>query len=131
MIEQEDNFEKKLPELYSKTLILMFAILFSTIFAAALLMVNLRSLGKNKPTLLVGLFAFLFVIATAVAMQAFALSPSLTIVANVIGAAILNEFFWNKYIGSDFPFKKKSWVKPTLISIAIAMIFFLILMGSM
>ena len=131
MIEQEDNFEKKLPELYSKTLILMFAILFSTIFAAALLMVNLRSLGKNKPTLLVGLFAFLFVIATAVAMQAFALSPSLTIVANVIGAAILNEFFWNKYIGSDFSFKKKSWVKPTLISIAIAMIFFLILMGSM
>lgn len=131
MIEQEDNFEKELPELYSKTLILMFAILFSTIFAAALLMVNLRSLGKNKPTLLVGLFAFLFVIATAVAMQAFALSPSLTIVANVIGAAILNEFFWNKYIGSDFSFKKKSWVKPTLISIAIAIIFFLILMGSM
>ncbi|SOC79921.1 hypothetical protein SAMN06296241_1462 [Salinimicrobium sediminis] len=131
MIEQEDNFEKELAGLYSKTLILMFAILFSTIFAAALLMVNLRSLGKNKPTLLVGLFAFLFVIATAVAMQAFSLSPSLTIVANVIGAAILNEFFWNKYIGSDFPFKKKSWVKPTLISIAIAMIFFLILMGSM
>ncbi len=131
MIEQEDNSEQNLPELYSKTLILMFAILFSTIFAAALLIVNLRSLGKNKPALLVGLFAFTFVIATAVVMQVFSLSPTLSIVANVIGAAILNEFFWNKYIGSDFAFEKKSWIKPTLISIAIALIFFLMLMGSM
>lgn len=131
MIEQEDNSEQNLPELYSKTLILMFAILFSTIFAAALLIVNLRSLGKNKPALVVGLFGLIFVIATAVVMQVFALSPSLTIIANVIGAAILNEFFWNKYIGSDFSFKKKSWIKPTLISIAIALLFFLMLMGSM
>ncbi|NJY62136.1 hypothetical protein HC174_05125 [Salinimicrobium sp. CDJ15-81-2] len=131
MIEQEDNSERNLPELYSKTLILMFAILFSTIFAAALLIANLRSLGKNKPALVVGLFAFIFVIATAVVMQVFSLSPTLSIVANVIGAAILNEYFWNKFIGSDFSFKKKSWVKPTLISIAIAIGFFLLLMGSM
>lgn len=131
MIEQEDNSEQNLPELYSKTLILMFAILFSTIFAAALLIANLRSLGKNKPALLVGLFAFIFVIATAVVMQVYSLSPTLSIVANVIGAAILNEYFWNKFIGSDLAFKKKSWIKPTLISIAIALIFFLMLMGSM
>ena len=131
MIEQEDNSEQNLPELYSKTLILMFAILFSTIFAAALLIANLRNLGKNKPALLVGLFAFIFVIATAVVMQVYSLSPTLSIVANVIGAAILNEYFWNKFIGSDLSFKKKSWIKPTLISIAIALIFFLMLMGSM
>ena len=131
MIEQDDNSAQNLPELYSKMLILMFAILFSTIFAAALLIANLRSLGKNKPAILVGVFAFVFVVATAVVMQAYTLSPSLTIIANVIGAAILNEYFWNKYIGSDLPFKKKSWIKPTLISVAIALIFFLMLMGSM
>lgn len=131
MIEQEDNSEENLPELYSKTLILMFAILFSTIFAAALLIANLRTMGKNKPALLVGLFAFIFVVATAVVMQVYSLSPSLTLIANVIGAAILNEYFWNKYIGSELPFKKKSWVKPALISIAIAIGFFLLLVGSM
>ena len=131
MIEQEEPQNEKLPALYSKTLILMFAILFSTIFAAALLIVNLRSLGKNKPAIWVALFAFGFVIATAVVMQAFSLSPSMTIIANVIGAAILNEYFWNKYIGSDVHYQKKSWIKPSLISVAIALGFFLLLMGSM
>ncbi len=131
MTEQEDKHEQQLPELYSKTLILIFAILFSTIFAAALLIVNLKSLGKNKQALLVGMFAFAYIIATALVMQAFNLSPTLTIIANVIGAAILNEFFWNRYIGSEFPFEKKNWLKPTLISIAIAIAFFFMLMGSM
>lgn len=131
MLPEEENREQRLPELYSKTLILIFAILFSTIFAAALLIVNLRSLGKLKEGLWVLLFAFGYLVLTGVVMQAFSLSPSMTIVANVIGAAILNEFFWNKFIGSDFPYQKKSWIKPTLISIALAMIFFLLLMGSM
>lgn len=130
MTEQEEYYEQQLPELYSKTLILMFAILFSTIFAAALLIVNLKNLGKTKGALWVALFAFAFMVATALAMQAFNLAPTMTLIANVIGAAILNEFFWNKFIGSDFSFKKKSWVKPTLISVGIALLFLLLLMGS-
>ncbi|WP_051205312.1 hypothetical protein [Salinimicrobium xinjiangense] len=131
MIAEEEHPEQRLPELYSKSLILIFAILFSTIFAAALLIVNLRTLGKIKEAGWVLLFAIAYIIATALVMQGFSLSPSMTIVANVLGAAILNEFFWNKYIGSDFAYKKKSWIKPTLISIGIALIFFLLLMGSM
>lgn len=131
MIPEEENAEQRLPELYSKNLILIFAILFSTIFAAALLIVNLRHLGKTKEALWVLAFAIAYLVATGLVMQGFDLAPSMTIIANVIGAAILNEFFWNKFIGSDFPYEKKSWIKPTLISIGIAMIFFLLLMGSM
>ncbi|WP_051286255.1 hypothetical protein [Salinimicrobium terrae] len=131
MIPEEENHDHKLPGLYSKTLILIFAILFSTIFAAALLVVNLRILGKKKEAGWVLLFGIVYIIATALVMQAFSLSPSMTIIANVIGAAILNEFFWNKFIGSDFPYKKKSWIKPILISVGIALVFFMLLMGSM
>ena len=131
MNREEENPEQSLPELYSKTLILIFAILFSTIFAAALLVVNLRSLGKTRAAVWVAIFAFAFMIFTAVVMQTFSLSPSLTLIANVIGAAILNEYFWNKFIGNDFNFRKKSWIKPVLISVAIALGFFLMLMGSM
>lgn len=131
MIAEEENLDQRLPELYSKTLILIFAILFSTIFAAALLIVNLRTLGKTKEAGWVLLFAFAYIIATALVMQALSLSPSMTIIANVLGAAILNEFFWNKFIGSDFSYIKKSWIKPTLISIGIALLFFLLLMGTM
>lgn len=131
MIPEEEKHDQKLPELYSKNLILIFAILFSTIFAAALLIVNLRKLGKNKEAGWVLLFAIAYLIATAVVMQSFSLSPSMTIVANVIGAAILNEFFWNKFIGSDFAYKKKGWITPTLIAVAIVGVFYFMVMGSM
>ena len=131
MIPEEENSEQNLPQLYSKTLILIFAILFSTIFAAILLMMNLRELGKKKEAVWVMLFAIGYLFATAIVMQAFSLSPVMTVIANVIGAAILNEFFWNKFIGSDFSFEKKSWIKPTLISVGIALLFSFLLLGSM
>ncbi len=108
MIEQEEYREEKLPELYSKMLILIFAILFSTIFAAALFIVNLRILGKTKEAFWVLIFAIVYLIATGLVMQVFGLAPSMTIIANVIGAAILNEFFWNKFIGSEFSYKRKA-----------------------
>ncbi|MGB7842547.1 MAG: hypothetical protein WBL21_07140 [Salinimicrobium sp.] len=114
------------PKLYSKTLILVFSLLFSPIFAAVLLMANLRSLGKNKARLQVLIFAVLYLIATGVVIAAFQLPPSLTLIANVIGAAILNEYFWKKHIG-DIDFIKKDWIRPLLISMLIAMVVFFLL----
>ena len=128
---EEENSEQQFPKLYSKTLILIFAILFSTIFAAVLLILNLRSLGKRKEALWVLVFATIYLFSTALVMQAFSLSPSMTVIANVIGAAILNEFFWNKFIGRDLAYQKKSWLKPALISVGIALVAFFLLMGSL
>ena len=123
--------EQELPKLYSKRLILSFSILFSTIFAAALLISNLRRLEKQAAAAWVLLFAIGYIVTTAIIMTAFNLSPSLNVIANVIGAAILNEFFWNKYVGSEIEYEKKSWIKPTLISIGIALaVFSLLFMGS-
>lgn len=126
-IEQQEGT----PELYSKTLILVFAILFSTIFAAVLLILNLKKLGKRNAGLQVLIFAILYLIATGLVMQAFDLQPGLTVIANVIGAAILNEYFWNKHIGTDLEFKKKGWMKPLMISLLIALSAFFLLMMSM
>lgn len=119
------------PELYSKTLILVFAIIFSTIFAAILLILNLRSLGKRNAGLQVLIFAILYLIATGIVIQTFNLEPGLTVIANVIGAAILNEYFWNKHIGSDLEYKKKGWMKPLMISLLIALSVFFLLMLSL
>ena len=122
--------EQELPKLYSKGLILIFAILFSPIFAAALLVSNFRSLGKRTAAGWVLLFAVVYLLATGLVMQTYSLSPSLTIIANVVGAAILNEFFWNKYIGSETSYEKKSWLKPTAISIGIVMVLFFLMMAA-
>ncbi|HET8754299.1 MAG TPA: hypothetical protein VFM59_08045 [Salinimicrobium sp.] len=124
---QPKNFEEgqeQSPELYSKSLILIFALLFSVLFAAALLMANLYRLGKTKQLFLVLIFALLYLFLTALLLQAFGLNPSWTFVANVIGAAILNEFFWNRFIGKDFNYQKRSWIPPVLISLAFAMLVF-------
>ena len=119
------------PELYSKNLILVFAIVFSTLFAAVLLILNLRSLGKRNAGLQVLIFTILYLIATGIVIQSFNLQPGLTVIANVIGAAILNEYFWNKHIGSDLEYKKKGWMKPLMISLLIALSAFFLLMVSM
>ncbi len=121
--------EEQLPHLYSKKLILVFSILFSTIFAAALMMSNLRAVGKEKARIQVLLFAFLYLLLTATVLQVFELPPNLTFIANVIGAAILNEYFWNNHMGRDLEYHKKGWLKPAGISLGIALIFFFLLLS--
>ncbi|WP_424494883.1 hypothetical protein [Salinimicrobium sp. GXAS 041] len=121
------NPQEETPELYSKNLILIFAILFSPIFSATLLVINLRNLGKRKAAQWVMLFGIGYLFATAAVLQLLNLDTSLTFIANVIGAAILNEYFWNKYIGRDTAYRKKSWIKPILISILIVLVIFSLL----
>ena len=133
---QEENIDsqrtgEELPQLYSKRLILIFALIFSTIFAAVLLMSNLKSLGKRRESYLVLFFTVFYMMASVILIQVLGLPPDLTFVANVIGAAILNEFFWNKYIGRDREFQKKSWVKPAIVSLLISIPFVIGLMGSL
>ena len=132
--ESENSIEEgqqELPEFYSKTLIIIFSILFSPIFAAVLLFSNLRSIGKKKEAVYVLIFGIVYLILTALTIQALNLDPGLTPVANVIGAAILNEFFWNKFIGKYVTYKRKSWIKPTLYSLLVVMGLFFLLMGGM
>ena len=131
MEDQQDDFverQEDLPELFSKSLILIFAILFSVLFAAVLLVINLRRLGKKTESLWVLLFAFGYLVLIALILQSTGLEPSWTFVANVLGAAILNEFFWNRFIGKDFEYRRRGWIKPILIALLIAMIFFFAVM---
>jgi hypothetical protein len=118
------------PRLYSKTLILVFAILFSTIFSAVLLMSNLKSLGKRGAGIQVLIFGVIYLILTGAVLQLLSLQPSYTFIANVIGAAILNEYFWNKHIG-HIDYIKKGWLKPLAVSLLIALSMFLLLLAAM
>ena len=121
---------ERLPAFYSKTLILVFAILFSTIFAAVLLIINLRRLGKKKEGMWVLLFAIAYMVATAGLIATLNVDAGYSLIANVIGAAILNEYFWNKYIDSDLEYKRKGWMQPILIALAIVLSLAYLLMWS-
>lgn len=122
--------QDKLPALYSKTQILVISLVFSTVFAAFLLRSNLKEIGKKKEGNLILIFAFVFMLAAAALIQVLGLPPNLTFIANVIGAALLNEFFWNKYLGREIEYEKKGWRKPLLISLLITIPFFILVLNS-
>lgn len=128
---QAEDRQEILPELYSKRLILIFALLFSGIFASFLLRSNLRNTGQKKEGNMAVIFIFLMMLLFAAAIEAFSLPPNLTFIGNVIGAAILNEYFWNKYLGRDFEYERKSWGKPVMIALLISLPLMFLLMGSM
>ncbi|MDW5290027.1 hypothetical protein [Formosa sp. PL04] len=108
-----------LPELYSKLLILIISILFSTLFGSILLMANLKKIGQSKGRTQVLIFSLLYLFLPVILITVFNLDNNLSIFANVIGGFILTEYFWNKFIGKTFEYKRRDWAKPILISLAI------------
>ncbi|MFD1095567.1 hypothetical protein [Salegentibacter chungangensis] len=115
------------PRLYSKRVIYTFSVLFSTIFGTVILMSNLKETGNLKARNTVLFFGISYTLITLLLPQFITMTTSLTIVANVLGAGILNEYFWNKYLGNEIEFEKKSWKKPAMISLAITIPFVLAL----
>ncbi|GAA4311768.1 hypothetical protein GCM10023115_32450 [Pontixanthobacter gangjinensis] len=118
---------QELPELYSKRIILIFSGLFSVIFGAALLLSNLKKLEEKKGTYQVLLFVFIYVAGLVYKLSSIKAGTNFSLPLNLLGGLILNEYFWNRYIGRETEYEKKSWVKPTLISLAISVPAFLAL----
>lgn len=113
------------PELYSKRVITVFSAIFSTIFGAVLLMYNMKQTNNEKGRIQVLVFGILYTILIIIVANALKTGFNITIILNLIGASILNEYFWNKFIGKEFFYRKRSWIKPAIISIIITIPFIL------
>jgi len=128
---EKDEFEENeiteiLPELYSKRVITAFCLIFSTLFGAVILMSNLKQRDETKGWWQVLLFSILYTIGTIFTVYT-TNSSNFTIPLNILGAVILNEYFWNRYLGKSIEFEKKSWTKPAIISITVTIPFILAL----
>ena len=128
--EELTSTEEKLPKLYSKRVILSFCAFFSVMFGGVLLMRNMAQIGNKKAQAQVFIFSFFYMVFVISVMTYFEISSNLTIPFNIAGAAILNEHFWNKYLG-EVEYEKKSWYKPAIISFGIALVFFLLIVSTM
>jgi len=114
--DHEDNeITQMLPSLYSKRVIFMFCLLLSTIFGAVILMSNLNVVKEKKGKWQVLLFTILYGAGQAYTVINFTTSY-IGLLLNLTGAIILTEYFWNRYIGGERDFVKKSWKKPALVS---------------
>ncbi|MDB2384962.1 hypothetical protein N9V96_00650 [Polaribacter sp.] len=117
--QEQKKEDTDLPELYSKRVILAFSILFSTIFGTVLLFMNMKKANQPNGSTLVLVFGISYTLVIAVLSNHFQLSPVFGLLFNFLGATILNEYFWNRFIGKETKFKKRSWAKPALISVVI------------
>lgn len=114
--------ELDLPILYSKRVIQGFTILFSTIFGAILLMKNLKEMNKPKARIEVLVFGIFYTVFTGVLLNYLPKTFFLTLVFNLIGYAILIEYYWNKNLGKELSYRKKSMLIPLIISLVFMVI---------
>ena len=112
--------------LFSKKTILGFSIFFSTIFGVVLLMINMQQVKSEKGKNQVLFFGIAYLLCTIIIVQIFKTSSMLGLLFNLLGATILNEYYWNKFIGKEVEYQKRNWLKPALISLSIVLIFFVI-----
>ena len=107
------------PVLYSKRAIQGFTIFFSTLFGAVLLMSNLKKMNKPKARVEVLVFGISYTFLTIILLDYLPKTFFLTILFNLVGYAVLVEYFWNKNLGKELQHQKKQISKPLIISFAI------------
>ena len=127
----ESPFEELVvPILYSKKAILGFSILFSTIFGVVLLMSNLKAMNKPKARVEVLVFGIAYIFFSIVLFNYLPKTFFIPILFNIIGYAVLTEYYWNRNLGKDLQHRKKEIWKPLIISISmIVLLVFLQLLG--
>ena len=114
------------PILYSKRAIQGFTIFFSTLFGAVLLMSNLKKMNKPKARVEVLVFGISYTFLTIIPLDYLPKTFFLTILFNLVGYAVLVEYFWNKNLGKELQHQKKQISKPLIISFAILVLLVLL-----
>lgn len=116
-----------LPVFYSRQVISVFAVLFSAFFASILMAMNL-SRTKTKQgvgnVIAFGLATNVLIMWLSSTMHNFG---SVGILFNIIGGVVLNTYFWDKYIGRETPYRKRSFWVPLIIGLAIVALLIFIL----
>ncbi len=105
-------------EIYSRSAIWGFSIFFSTIFGGILLMLNLKAAGHKKAGNQVLLFSVAYLLLSSLLLDALGANPYIALVFNMIGAAILTQYFFNKYF-PETDYYPKSIAIPLLVSLLI------------
>lgn len=125
-IDTNENSSKELilPVLYSKRAIQGFTIFFTTIFGAVLLMQNLKDMQKPLARNQVLIFGILYTTLSAILLNYLPKMFFITLLFNIIGYAVLTEFFWNKHLGNNLEYTKKEIWKPLTISITVLLFLF-------
>ncbi|MDQ3108567.1 MAG: hypothetical protein M3R17_01615 [Bacteroidota bacterium] len=107
------------PEYYSMQVIRIFSVLFSVLFGSILMAMNLSRSPAKKGVIEVIIFGVLFTFSMVLLGSKIQMN-GLGIILNFAGAYLMEYFFWNKYIGADAAYRKRSFWIPLAIGIAVS-----------
>jgi hypothetical protein len=110
------------PLLYSKRVLYIFSVLFSTFFGSVLMAMNFYQLKNQKALGLVLGFGFLYAVLTGWLGMLVNAGNGIGIVFNIGGGMILTEYFWPKYIGAERHFRKRSFWIPLALGLLLSAI---------
>ena len=116
--EAENEETGEVSRLYTPNAIVGFTIFFSLIFGAMLLATNIRETNNRRGSWVVIGFSVAYMAVEVILFQLYQ-SVMLTMVMKLIGALILNFYFWPKYIGLERDYEAKPIWRALLISILI------------
>jgi hypothetical protein len=113
-----------LPRLYTRNVILVFSILFSTFFGSILMAINLKRLKKDKEAFFVILFGLAFTYFSSYLLSLSNLNIFIfPILINVAGAYLIDILFWKKHIGLNTPYERQPIRGLMLVVLLLFMIF--------
>jgi len=107
------------PALYSQKAIYIFSILFSVLFGSIMLAYNLYTL--RKPFIWAILFGLIYSSATIYFLEKYNGNLSMTFIANSLGAVVLYQLFWNRWISKQTKYR----VKPLWVPLIVALVVFI------
>ncbi len=120
LIKQVDQKpDENSPTLYSVRVIYTFSILFSVVFGSILFALNLKTINKKEGIIPVIIFSILYTALSIYVLSLVDLRSPGAFLFGAIGALIINNIFWNKYIGKNLLYHKKSFIKPLIIALII------------
>jgi uncharacterized membrane protein YdcZ (DUF606 family) len=105
------------PSFYSKGAIFGFSILFSVLFGAIMLAINISKTQYRQKTIWVVLFGLTYVIASVLLAQN--LGSTFSFILIIFGAYLLQVLFWNRYIGNSTLYRAKPIKIPLIIGLCI------------
>jgi hypothetical protein len=124
---QQQTGDDAVPLLYSKKAIYVFSFLFSVLFGAVLMIINLRALRKPEGIVPTASFSLAYV-ATAYFLLDF-LEAQLRQPINsgstlaMMGGILFQKFVWERFIGADIKYRKRSIVAPLIIGMALGTLY--------
>lgn len=107
------------PHLYSRRAIVLFALIFSTLFGGILMAINFFKVKKLKEMSLTLIFSVLYTLLTIYIVSFFNMKILITVSLNGVGAAILEEYFWKRKLGKEFKYRRDPIWIPLVIAILV------------